>query len=293
MLPEFAIVGLLVVYAFCATSKVFFHSRYSKKYISNVFDVMLFWLPTFIFIGLLFLIFTLTTNVINTEIIIYALLMGFGSFLFQLFYSLAFKSGPVGLSVFIISLQAVVMPIYNLLRFNEPFDICKIIALCLLVIAFIFNIKKDPNKKPNVKWIIYIALTFASQILCSIVQTEFSKCIYAANNFTFLSFEYLFAAGFCAIFILFLYLFKYRPTIKLNKDFSLSTLLTGITLAGGVFLLYFALQHGNTLIIFPIQSGLCMLFSIGMATVVYKEKFRPLQWVALVCGLAAVILINF
>jgi len=290
-MPAIYIVLILFVYAILASLKAFFHSKYSRNNIKNTADVMFFWSFTFIFIGLFFLPFAIIKGQINSTIIVYALIMAACTFLFQLFYSLAFKEGPVGLTIFFLSISSVVMPIYGYFRFHESFTVCKIIAICLLVLALGFNIKKQ-NKKPNLKWVLYLLLTIIPNVGCSIVQAELAKTAFASYSFGFLSMEYLFASVLAVIlFVIFYSIGRKQSTMFTKKFFAYSSGVAAI-LCGCVFLLYFAIQKGDSSLVYPLQSGLCLTMSLTFALVFYKERLTLFQWISFSLGLASVILIN-
>lgn len=288
---------LMLIYCLCAAFKVLTQSIYSKSNINSVSDTLIFWTYIFFVIGIFFVPFTIVNHEFSKVVLIYAILNGVFSLLYQLFYTLSFKYGSVSLSVFFTSASSVLCIVYSLIVFKEPLTPCKIIGFVLFTIALLLNIKKDQRSEssPNkLKYILCVVMASASLIVCSIVSKYLAVNLKGAYQFGFLSISYILAFILCLIIVLIIR-FKNKNTITIipNKKYFLFGSICSLFLIVCVFLNQYITTISDVSLYYPIRGGLCMIFGISLSWIFHKERPTTMQLIGMIAGLASVILVNF
>jgi len=294
MSNELLVALLIIAYAVLAAVKLFVQSKYSKQNVKSFSDSVLFWLLIFFLIGIAFLPSALINKEFRVEIIIYAFLAGLFTVGFQLFYTLALKEGPVGLSAFMTSASSIVYIVYSIIVFNEKFTALKGVAIGLFVIALAFNIKKDPKKNITLKWWILITITCLFLIGNSIVNKYFAVDLKGQFKSGYLSIEYITSFIITGIILIpLLCKQNLKPTLKINKWF----FIFGVAIAGILVACVYVNQVTTTIadmsFFTPIRGALVMALSILEGWIVFKEKPTLLQWIGIAFGVASTVLINF
>ncbi len=291
-MPVIYIILLIILYAVLSVGKVIVQSHYSKNNINLFIDTFIFLNAVFLIIGISFLPMAIINNEFKKEIILYAFLNGLYSLLYQLFYTLAFIFGSVSLAIFFTSASSVINIVYSIIVFDERVTPFKIVAFVLFIFALIFNIKKD-NKSINIKWVICVLFASVSLIICGIVTKYFAMDFNGEYTNGFLSLSYIISFTLCSMLLMVKYKQTKKTEIRLNKTFIISTLLVGLFLVGCVFLNQYITINAEISLYYPIRGGLCMVFGILSAWLIYKEKPTLLECIAMICGLLSVILVNF
>jgi len=288
------VILLVFAYAVGATCKLFVQSKYSKNHVHSFSDTVVFWLYVFLVIGVVFVPMGIVNGEFKKEILIYGILTGIFAVGFQLFYTLSLSCGPVGLSAFFTSASSVTYIVYSIIVFKEPVTVCKIIAFVLFIAALCCNVKKDPSKNVNAKWIILITITCLFLFGQTIVSKYFARAFEGQYKSGYLAIQYLTAfvlTGIIAIPLISIK--KTRPTHGPNRWYFILGGLCGLILVGCMFINQYTVSIADMSYFTPIRGALCMIFAIFQGWIIYKEKPTWLQWIGIVSGISAAVLVNF
>lgn len=283
---------LILAYAILASIKVSFQSHFAKKHAQNFFDIVLFWVGVFFVIVVTFLPVAIANGQMSPDIIWYTILSAISTVGFQFAYSYAMKTGPVGLTVFLNSFNVVIIVGYSAIVFKDIPTLLQWIGLAILMVSFLFNFKKDKEKKPiNIKWVISVIVALVCSAADSILIKHFSN---NTNRYGYMVYQYAFSFGFCLVISLFLLLKNNKPAISMIKaPYIIHVLGCGLILAACVAINHYSIAIAASGFLFPFRSGACMILGIITSIILYKEKLKWNQYVAVGLGVAAIILVNW
>ena len=227
----------------------------------------------------------------SVQALIYSLAFAFVYSMATVFLFLAIESGPLSITNLIVSYSLILPAAYGIIMLGEPISIGLIFGFILLLVSLMlinFENKAEP-KKITLKWVIYVAVAFLCNGACSIVQRlQQINCKGEYKN------EFMIIA--LAISTL-----SMAIIAAVNEK---KNLLTDIKKGIGWCALH-GISNGvvNLLIIvlalrmpasvsFPIISAGGIVAAFIISVTMYKEKLSKPQLVALVLGVASVILLN-
>ena len=280
---------IILLCAFLSCAKVTVQGYLSRGNIKNVTDSVLANCVIFAFASIIFA--SGLRNGINIEVVGYAAMFGILSVSFQTFYALSLKTGPFSTTTMLVNLSMVLPIVFSIIFYNEKVTITKVIGFILCVGALFLNVKND-GKKANLKWLIYVTLTFFSTGFLTIVQRVFSRTPLGGNKEQFIFFGYL--ISFVLAYIIFFVREKtvHERTFKLNKK----TVPLAFFIAVGLGVYHFFYTYANSfidaIILAPSVSGLATMFQTVSGRVIFKEKFTARQIVSICIGIAAIVLIS-
>lgn len=211
------------------------------------------------------------------------------------FYSayIAFKIGSFGLTQFFTSFVGIITIFYGIVFLGEPISPLMIVAMVLVFVSvFLMQYQKNTDEekvKFSVKWIISVLLVIISNAAISIL----GKLQHDAFSDTYKN-EYLIVTfiGSALWLIIMGIIFErdsFKPTIKHG-------LLYGF--GAGVFnginnvLVLVSYNFFTLSFLSPVRTGLGLVISFVVSSLVYKEKFTRRQVIGVILGILAVILIN-
>ncbi len=228
----------------------------------------------------------------------------FPTLLFGLFYGaclclsmhMGYKAlclGPMALTSMLVSFSVVIPLVFGVTVLDEKLGIFKGIALLLLVFAIVLtNIGKPRNgeadEKSYAKWLLFVFLTFATNGFCSVIQKQHQTLYPGAYNREFM----LFAMLLCAI------VFSLAALVRLSPRQILAVKGKGYGVLSGVatgLMNFFTLVLAgleNATVLFPIISAGTILASLLCGKLIFKEKLRIHHYLALIFGIAAVVLMK-
>ncbi len=275
-----------------ALIKTTVQGRYSKKNVETFSDVLF-------YNSAVFLTATITLAVIflrqmpPLEVIIYALLNGAFSVLFQSFYTLAFRNGPVSATVIINSFNLVLILLAGTIFFNETWSIFAIIGFVFMALAFYLLPARGGDKKANLKWFIFVLLTFFFGGLTGVVTLFFSRSEFNAMQPEFVVFTFLIAFVLCSIITLFNVKVKKDP-ITIKKDWKLPTAALVIGASVGLYNLVtvIALQNYDSYIVSPVVNGTLMVLIMITNCILDKEKPTKKMIFGLISAVIGIVLLN-
>ena len=247
-------------------------------------------------------------------------LMIFGGFelhiptlLFGLFYGIAltvsmysgFRAlclGPMALTGMLVSFSIIIPLIWGITAGNENLLPLHVVALTLLLCSIVLtnwdklfcNTKslpqenREPKKRSYGLWLLFVIITFSCNGICSVLQKQHQNLYPKAYSREFMFFAMLL----CAVIFSVISLIKASPSeIKENKG-KLLGVLSGVANGFANFLTLYLAGLEKTSILFPIISAGTLLSSILCGRVFFKERLKLNHYLALVCGMLAVVLLK-
>lgn len=204
--------------------------------------------------------------------------------------------GPMALTSMMVSFSLIIPLCWGILVREEPFGLLKGVGLTLLFAALLLvnahNLKASrPDEKPasgQGLWLLFVALTFACNGVCSILQKEHQTAYPSLYNREFM----LFAMLLCTLVFVTAALVRvpfsaYKTAAR--KGFGI---LSGVTNALANFLTLVLAGMENASVLFPIVSAGTILSALLCGRFVFKEKLRVNQYVALVLGITAIVFLK-
>lgn len=282
---------LLVISPLLVCIKTLIQGRYTKtnnpSIKSTFFFNAIFSLIALILLGAIYL-----RTIPNITTIIFGLIMGLITTLFQAIYLNALKKGPISISGIIISLSILLPTVYGLIFLNESINAFKIIGIVLIVISLILlNISKENDKKINYIYLILIFIAFLLSGTINIFQSVFNALNVANERNELIFFMYCSSFIFSLIFT-FLYNPKQKLDYKFNKETIISPILIGIILAVQNILLMYLLTKFDASIYFPVTSALNVIFITLSGYLLFKDKIKTTQIIGIIISIVAVVIIN-
>lgn len=211
---------------------------------------------------------------------------------------IAYKIGPMSLSMVLISFSTVFTAISGTLFFGESITWSHIVGIVLMLICFAFIASKNENdKKTSLKWLITCIFASIFSGMFGILQKthQFSQFKGELNEFLLLSFV------FSTIISLILLLISCKKNnvklnfseIKQNKKpliFLLVILLiSGIATGVNHKLNLYLSGVFDSATFFPIINGSNLILCTLSALIIFKEKLLKKQWIGLIIGFISVI----
>lgn len=139
---------LILILSLLSTVKVGFQTTFSKKTVKNSADILMFNFFVFLFSDIIF-----SHGLINSDyqVLVYALIGGLFTALFQLAYTEALSLGNVSLTVMIVNLGMVINVLFSYFVYDEQMSWVRIIGIILTIITFIICTDfKNGKKAENV-----------------------------------------------------------------------------------------------------------------------------------------------
>ena len=253
--------------------------------------------------------------------------LAFGTFT-ALQYLFVFKAMAVGSWAYtsvITSLSTLIPAVSGWLFWDELVSWPQIVGMALMVVCFVFSVdlKKGSNtaqgksKKKFILWLVYALVAFFTTGGIGVMQKVHSTSAYAAEKNAFLIIAFLFSFVFAgSIYAICLIRERKKQQVlaqtpketvsretqqatgkveKSKKYYGWKTLI--FIVVGGVFV---ALNNKLNLqlsgemdsaVFFPLVNGTNLILTTIVSVVLFKEKFKKLQWIGLIAGIVAVIML--
>ena len=259
------------------------YNLYSKKPAPFFFSLML------SAVAMLFFILTSGFRLeFNSGIIVYSIgfALSYGAALIGTMQAIA--SGPLALTLLFSSYSLLIPTVHGLIALDEKLGTVGIIGLALLILSILLlNLKKD-SEKINLKWFVYMLLSFFGNGFCSLVQKLQQIKFDGAYKSEFMILALLICSVMLTVFTL-----CYREDVK--SEFKRCLLLGGISGVCNGVVNYFVLIVAGLLpssVLYPSISAGSIVCGFLIAVFLYKEKLTKLKYVGYALGLASIILLN-
>ena len=229
---------------------------------------------------------------------LYTLLMGIGFGIITALQTLlnmtALKIGPLSYTTVIISCSMIIPALSGFVLYAEPIIPGQIIAIILMLLSILFSVdKKSEESTTSVKWLLLclgaFLLTGGIGVMQKLHQSSpykdelgmFLVLAFAVNGL----FSLLFARGGSTG-----GLAKIPGSVKL---FWVYALISGIGGAANNEINLYLSGVMPSIIFYPVVNGLGMLLNCGAGLIFWREKLNKKQWLGLVLGAAAILLLSF
>ncbi len=222
--------------------------------------------------------------------------------LYAVFYAMtwvgficAVRTGLLALTSLVISYSLVIPTLYGIFFLRDELKLIGILGIALLLFSILLLRGKDENTKIDPKWIVFAAMAFFGNGICSTVQ-KIQQLKFEGgykNEFMILS-----LIGTSVILLIPAVISEIRT--KYEENARLQNLkmcveygfLTGLA-NGGVNLLVMVLTGlVPTAILFPSISAMGIVFSFVISVFIYKERLSKTQIIGYAMGIVSVILLN-
>lgn len=204
----------------------------------------------------------------------------------------ALKYGPASLTSLFISLSLILVTIWGFIFWNAELTVLVGIGLVLVAVSIFLCLSGDKKdeKKASVKWLLFVLLACFGNAGCSIIQRTQQTAFGGKHGEMLMVF-----ASFISLAVFFtVFMIKGRTNakmlIKRSWYFPVSAGICNVLL--NLFVILLATSELSPSLIYPTigVGGLAvvMVFSVFA----FKEKLKPLQWIGIVFGAAATILLS-
>lgn len=223
----------------------------------------------------------------------------FGSLIFLngFFMVLAFAAGPWSYTFLIISLSMLMPTFSGAIFWHEHVTLQQYIGTALVVLCLIMSVeKKEDEKKASLKWLIFTIAAFLASGSVGILQKVHQSSAYAdeLNGFLIMSFAAgAVLSGICALVFSFKEGFSDHKLTKkeLATSFGLFVII-GIANATLHKLNLYLAGVLDSAVFFPVANGVPIILTSLIAFTVFKEKLTKKQWIGLLVGAVAVVLLT-
>ncbi len=259
----------------------------AKKDVSPIYNVLLLgsvfiaWMIQFLF-----------EREVDLAVLPYAIVMAVCYATASIAYVYALKTGPVVLSALILQMSLVGTAVWGFFFWNSKLSWLVAIGLILIVFSLWLCLKKKKaeTKKINVKWGIFIALTFLGNAGASVTQ----KTQQMAFDGKYGSFLMVIAMCLSFLFSLVLYLRsdKTDSLAILKASWYYPVLAAVINYALNVCIILLATSPLSPSLVYPVIAIGSLSITTVFSKFVFKEEMHWWQWLGVGLGAIAVALLS-
>ena len=201
--------------------------------------------------------------------------------------------GPMALTSMLVSFSVVIPLIWGVTAGNETLKTIQYLALAFLLLAIILlnadKLKAKGSTQINYwLWLMFVGVTFLCNGICSILQKQHQTLYPEQYSKEFMLFAMLFCSIVFAISAFGKVSLKELKSIK-GKRYGV---LSGVANGTANFLTLVLAGFENASVLFPIISAGTILASLVCGRLLFGEKLKPNHYIALILGIAAVILLK-
>jgi len=242
--------------------------------------------------GLAALLYFLVTSGIPgfiPELIPHALGFGASYTAAVIFLALAIANGSLSLTALITSYSLMLPTMYGLIFLKEPAGKWLLVGIVLLAVSLVL-INKPGDKEPvTLKWVIYSALAFVGNGMCSVTQKMQQLAFDGAYKNEFMIYSLIFVSAVTLIFTLVRE--RERIPFYLKKGWYLCTT-CGVLNGSTNFLVMVLTGKMATSVMFPSISAGGIVVTYIISKLFYKEKLSKKQLVGFALGTLSVIFLS-
>lgn len=285
---------LLIILASCTQSIL--SKLYIKKsrnvYVFNIGKSLLAFLA-FVLLG----IFINKSYSVHIPTLIYSAV--FGIFVFASMYLgyLALVCGPMSVTSTIVSFSLVIPSAYGIIVLGEPLTAYKALGFIFLAASLLlFNAKKKDERKASVKWLIFTLLTLVSNGLGSVLQKMHQISFPGQYTTEFMRDSMLLSVVGYIVLLFVLRLIKKDKNEAHNERVStggiICSLFAGIANAANYFFTLLLTAKSDASALFPMISAGTIIALFISGRLIFGEKHHSVQILALLFGMASIILLK-
>ncbi len=270
------------------TAKITVQGKFGKKNVKTLSDAIFFNGLIFLFSALVFL---KDAGSAPLPVILYGMLFGFWTMLFQMSYIKAMSVGNISITVMMVNFAVVIPITVSAVMFHEPIGMLQYIAMILIAISFIISTDFTKREKSTTKWLISAVFAVLSNGMNNVVQ-KFFAANHAEYTQSYVAWGYIFATLFSVLLYLILSCTGHKKTFPNKWNMIGYSAATGIIL--GVFQ-FFNTQGAAKIpgpIFFSSYSGVAIVLSAVSGVVLFHDKLSKRQILGIACGTMALVLMN-
>ena len=221
--------------------------------------------------------------------------LAYGAFLCIASYSgfCALAVGPMSLTSMMVSFSLIIPLVWGIAVRQEEVGFIRYIGIFILMAA-LFAVNADRLKEKREEgshrglWFLYIAVTFVCDGACGVLQKEHQTQFPSLYSNEFMFFAMLLCSVVFLIAALRKLSFKEICAVR-GKGYAI---LSGVTNGVQNYLTLVLAGFENATALFPIISAGTVLGSLACGGIFFKEKLKINQYIAIVLGIIAVILLK-
>lgn len=282
--------SVLVMSSSSILRTIYNRKNVDKKSTSSLYNFI--YLIT-VFIG--WVILFLREPSIEWKVLPYSLLFGFFYTVCQIGFINALKVGSMAITSLILQLSLIAVTIWGFIFWNDAITWYVGIGLLLVAVALFLCIyvgkKKDESTNQCFwKWLIFAAMAFLGNAGCSIVQRTEQMHF----NGEYGGMLMLFATGISCVFYFFIFLKSDKTdSVSIVKTSSAFPIFGGICdVLLNLFVMILATSTLSPSLIYPVLSIGVIAITSMFSALVFKEKLSYRQWIGIVIGACAVVLLS-
>ncbi len=285
----------LLLLPILVTTKVLLQGHYSKSKVGSLAD-------TFYLTGFIFAAIALITGVFSfralpsTSTLLFALLFGVVNYVYQVSYSSAFRAGPVSLTSIICNFNMIVIIPFGALVFKEEIGPYQWVGFALVAVAMILlnRPSSGTEKKASFKWLLLSLLTMVTSGFTGILQSAYGKYFPSEEKDSFIVIGYVIGALLSFITALAMKKEKKTDLFKVDPKFFCGIAIIGVALSlyNTLIIEVQARAYFTSAVLFPVLSVLNFIMTLAASILFLKERIRLRQWIGVLVGTVAVVLMN-
>jgi len=247
-----------------------------------------------VFVAFLFFLAMAIVNkaAFSTEVLPYSGLFALCYSCSMVGYVLAVSCGSLAITAVVKSYALIIPTIFGVLVWGEKLVFHQYIGFaCILVSLFLVRgDSKNEETKLSLKWLIFVIVSFFGEGFCSVTQKTQQNTFGGKYDSTFMVAS---LAIVIAVFVVYV-LIKERANLANNLRAGLFPALYGGIGNGATNLIVLAVPVAMlpAAVFFPVLSAGQIIITSLLSVLVYKEKLIPRQVVAILFGVAAIVLLN-
>lgn len=283
---------VFIVMPLLSTIKTVTQGKFSKNNIKTFSDVFIYNTLAFFFSALILAVIFLR-QIPPFQVLIYSLITGACSVMFQTFFTLALKNGPTTATIIINNFGIVFTLLTGAIFYSEVWTIFNIVGFLFMSAAFYLIPAKTKDKKATIKWLILVSLSFIFSGLNSAVMLVFSKSQFTAFQSEYMTLTFAFACILSLLITFFNVNIKKDPiTLKRNKILPIVAIIIGGALGLYNLVNVIAYKYYPSNVLTPITCGLTITLVMIVNSILNKEKPTLKMLIGVLFAVVAIVLLN-
>ncbi len=235
---------------------------------------------------LFFFLISIYNMQLHIPTLIYAAIYGVALFFSSIFGYLALMRGSMALTSLLVSYSVVIPCLFGVIFLNESMSYIQVIGIALLLVSM-YLIKFQREKvKLNKHWLIYVAITFFSNGVCSVIQ-KLHQTSYPGQFCN----EYM-VFSLLVTFCLFLVISIFKREVGNGSGVTLFAIVAGVLMGLTNYLTLILAARVDATVLFPMITIISMLCNVALSRFFFKDRFSIIQFIGIALGVASVLLIK-
>ena len=247
---------------------------------------------SFLSVGIAMLFFIVSAGknfIFSWDYIPYAIIFALGYGSATVFGFFAITHGSLGLTSLVTSYSLIIPTFYGILFLNENPSPMLYIGLGLLFASiFLINFVKG-EKKPTIKWLIFVTLALFGNGVCTTAQKVQQLNQNKAYKNEFMAIALFLVTLVCLIFALCYHKKDFKPVF--TKPVIIIPVICGVANAV-VNYLVMVLSRLPASLLFPVISAGGIILTGILSLTIYKERFTKQQILGMILGILSVVFLN-